>query len=86
MSDQQQLTTEQVADIAELTTRRYFDHYLKNVLPKQMETAIKIHDTDDQSHGGVERRFNKMQHLLIGFAAAGGLGAGTVLNQILPFI
>ena len=82
MSDS--LTTDQareVQQIAELETRRYFDHYLKDVWPIQQKAlrehthiCVETHDTAKEAHGGVERRFARLLWMLIGVATAGGVG------------
>jgi hypothetical protein len=62
---------------AELKVRRYFDHYLDNVLPKQLKQVVKAHDESSEAHGGIVPKFSKFKWLLVGFSlAAGGVGAG----------
>jgi hypothetical protein len=59
--------------IAELEVRRYFDHYLADVFPRQVTAirehthlSIEKHNGDRGAHGGAERKVNK---LLWGIAA-----------------
>ena len=77
------LTEDQVKDAAELKVRQYFDHYLEEVLPKQLEAAIKSHDTDPQAHGGVATEVKKAKWLLTGAAAVFGVGTGAGLRSLL---
>lgn len=79
----------QVQQIAELETRRYFDHYLTEVWPQQQKALrehthlmIEKHDDSDEAHGGVERRFNRTLWLAMGSALTGGMG-GAGLMQLL---
>lgn len=76
----------EVETIAELQVRRYFDQYLTEVFPKQVATLIRAHDTSVFAHGGVARRFSRAKYLLMGFCAAGGLGAGAGLRELLSFL
>lgn len=85
MSENNALSDAQVREvqqIAELETRRYFDHYLKDVLPRQLEALktyadgrIQNHDDAENAHGYVERRLNRFQWVMLGVSVAGG-GAG----------
>jgi hypothetical protein len=79
----------EVEQTAELTTRRYFDHYLENVWPKQAAELerqcnhnIQHHDEDPHAHGAVPRRFNRLMWIGVGIAAASGTG-GAGLAQVL---
>lgn len=79
------MTEEQVAqakDIAELKVRQYFDTYLGSTLPMQISQFINAHDKDPASHGGVEKRFNRMIWLMMGSAAAGGTAATGMMKLI----
>lgn len=78
--NQQQRT--EVAEIAELTVRRYFDHYLQDVFPKQM----RAHDVNVYAHGGIVRRFARFKYLLFGFAAAGGFVGGAGMGRLVDLL
>lgn len=93
---QEALTPSQVREvehIAELETRRYFDHYLKDVWPEQQralrehtDLMIQRHDDSDLSHGRAEARLNRLLWLVAGAAAAGtggGIGLSKVLTSVL---
>lgn len=77
---------QQIEDIAELQVRRYFDHFLTETLPSilkaerhHMHLTVEAHDAHDDSHGGVEQKFNRVVWMAMGFAAAGGgIGGGLV--------
>lgn len=83
----------EVQQIAELETRRFFEAYLRDVWPTQLaaiyeytRTQVKLHDDDDNAHGRVETRFNKMIWLMMGAVGCGGVGAGTALTTLLQTI
>lgn len=80
-------------EIAELEVRRFFDGYLRYVVPEQNKAlksfthvAIEAHDTDRAAHGGVERRVNRLFWLLIGGATVTGGGAGAMLSKLSSLI
>jgi len=82
----------QVRDLSELEVRRYFDHYLQNVVPKQMEEVkkarvimIQNHDADPEAHGAVEKKLNKMIFVIMGVAGAGG-GLGAVAAKLMEYL
>jgi len=79
----------EVQHIAELETRRYFDHYLNEVWPAQQKALrehthlmIEKHDADDRAHGGVEKKVHRIIWMILGAVAAGGLG-GAGLTRLL---
>lgn len=79
----------EVGQIAELRVRRYFDHYLKDVWPKQQaeierhtRKCVEAHDADKEAHGGTERKVTRFTWLLIGAAISGGAG-GAGLARVL---
>lgn len=77
---------QEAQDVSELTVRRYFDHYLTEVFPKQIKEAIRTHDQNVFSHGGIVRRFARFKYLLMGFAAAGGFGIGAGFDQLFKLL
>ena len=81
---------QQVEDVAELTTRRYFDHYLKNVWPQQAEELerqcqhrLQHHDGSAEAHGGVERKLNRLIWMGIGIALASGAGGAGIARVLM---
>lgn len=83
----------QIEDVAELKVRRYFDAYLTDTFPRQVEalrehTTLMVakHDDDENAHGSVERRFNRLLWLALGSAAAGGTGVGFSLKTLLSLL
>ena len=88
------LTENQVrhaTQIAELETRRYFDHYLATVFPQQQRALrehthlmIERHNESGEAHGGVEGRVSKVMWLAAG-AATFGAGGATGLSQLLAY-
>ena len=83
MTDHTPMTSEKARAIAELEVRRYFDHYLTNVFPRQLEAAIEKHDGDREAHGGVERRFMRVFWIGIGAALATGSGLGYIMYPLM---
>lgn len=71
---------QEVKDAAELEVRRYFDHYLENVFPNQVQQMLQAHNLSPDAHGGVERRFNKVAWMVAGLAMAGGGTAAGILK------
>jgi len=69
---------EAVDDRVELGVRRYFDHYLENVWPVQMQA----HNDDCTAHGGVAKKLLKLKWYIIGAVMAGG-GGGAALAKLL---
>jgi hypothetical protein len=78
-----EIQREEVGDVAELEVRRYFDHYLGNVFPGQVQQMVKAHDLDEASHGGVAKKVSRCLWLLLGAGVAGGFGAGFGLKNLL---
>ena len=82
----------EVQQIADLATRKYFDHYLTDVWPIQQQalreyilTNIAAHDLAKEAHGSVERRFSRLLWMLMGVAAAGGAG-GVGVTKLLSLV
>lgn len=80
----------EVNQIAELRVRKYFDHYLENVWPKQQaelekhcRKRIEAHDSDAEAHGGTERKVNRFTWLLIGAAVSGGAGGAGLVRVLM---
>lgn len=68
--------------VAEVVVGRYFDHYLEQVFPKQIEQIMSAHNDSTSAHGGVLEQFKKLKWSLMGVAAAGGIG-GVGLTKLL---
>jgi len=78
---------QQVELIAEVEVRRYFDHYLNEVFPKQQKAMrehthlmIEKHDSADDAHGGIELKFNRLFWVSAGLVLS-GVGAGSFLAK-----
>jgi len=79
----------EVDQVAELHVRRYFDHYLQTVVPKQeaaarehVDALIKQHDADDKAHGGVEVKVSRVIWGVTGVALAAGAGGATIAELV----
>lgn len=73
MNDDDRKQTEQ---LAELAVRRYFDHYLQNVLPVEMKEGrahthaqIAAHNQSPEAHGGVQDKVQKARWMAAGVIA-----------------
>lgn len=73
----------EVEALAELSVRRYFDHYLENIFPaqiarieKEVDLKIRVHNSSSHAHGRVERTVTRTVWLTLGAALAGASGAG----------
>lgn len=73
------LDQEQIAHtklIAKDEVREYFDHYQTDIFPTQLKIIISAHNTDDDAHGGVEKKVTRFIWMAMGVAiASGGTGA-----------
>lgn len=80
---------ESVQRIAELEVRRYFDYYLTNIWPQQVQelrdqitTSVTIHNDNRESHGGVESKVNRALWWVGGASAVVGLLGGALLSPL----
>lgn len=62
------MSPKDVDDRAELVVRRYFDHFLEDVMPK----IIEHHNRDRKAHGGAEKKINKLLWGIGGIIALAG--------------
>ena len=77
---------------ADKIVRRYFDHYLHNTFPEQLDRAIGAHNIDVGAHkeqitAAVKVQTLKLQ-LWVGaiIFMSGLLGGGVGVTKLLPFI
>jgi hypothetical protein len=77
---------ERIREIAELETRRYFDHYLESVFPEQVERFIDAHNECPEAHGGVEKKVNRTFWMLAGGVGVLSAGAGFGLKALIAAI
>lgn len=84
---------EDMKRIAELEVRRYFDHYLQNILPDQQKagrahthTMIERHDADVEAHDGVARKVNRMVWIGLGAGAVMGVGGFAGAKALLAIL
>lgn len=76
----------QVAEIAELTVRRYFDNYLNEVFPKQIAAVVEAHNAAADAHGGIRETFSKHKWLVMGFIAGGGIATGAGIERLFSIL
>ena len=67
---------QQVIDLARLQINEYFDHYLTNTFPQQLQTMFRAHNESVESHPDqferldkVEGRVNKATWMIAGVVA-----------------
>jgi len=72
--------------LSEITTRQYFDVYLRDVFPQQIEQAITAHDQSRDSHNQIAAKFDRLVWLMIGVSGACGTGVGLALQRVLPIL
>ena len=78
-----------IMDIAELQVNRYFDHYLTDIFPKQMDAIMGGHNQDAEAHEprfkplcAAKRRFERFQWMILGGAAVIGAVFGVVASHL----
>lgn len=86
---------EEVLTIAKLAVNEYFDHYLADVFPAQMDRMFMAHDLDVNAHRGqfqiaretdpTRRKLDRVLWLVLG-ATAAGAAAGTGLGKLLDLL
>lgn len=74
-----------IKEIVELGVRQYFDAYLNDVFPKQIEAMVQSHNASADAHGGIRGKFSKFKWLVLGFAAGSGAVAGVGVDRLLGF-
>ena len=72
--------------IADLAVERYFNHYLTEIFPDQLDRIIASHDCDNKAHGSIVRKVSKMKWLVIGAATVFLAGAGVSIPQLLRIL
>ena len=68
----------EVGDISELAVRRYFDHFLAEVLPQ----FFASHNSDCEAHSGAAKKLERFKWLLVGLSFGVGIGAGAGLTKL----
>jgi hypothetical protein len=79
---------QQVLDIAELQVNRYFDHYLSEVFPEQMDRLFKNHDDNVDAHPvqfktlyATKRRVDRVTWMFAGGAAVVSFAATMIASH-----
>jgi hypothetical protein len=79
-----------IMDIAEVQVNRYFDHYLSEVFPQQIERIMNAHNQDAEAHEPriaplvkAKRRVDRMIWMVLGGSAVIGC-VGTLIVEHLP--
>ena len=72
----------EVSDLSELAVRRYFDHFLEEVLPR----FFTSHDSDCEAHNGVAKKLERFKWLLVGLSFGVGVGGGIGLTKLVSLL
>ncbi len=77
--------------IAKVEIQDYFNHYLEEVFPEQLERSIVAHNLDTTAHKVQIREAIKMESLrlklwLMSLVFAGGFGGGIGLREIIKLL
>ncbi len=77
--------------IAEVTVRRFFAHYLEEVLPEQLEVIITAHNKDVTAHAvqikdAVKAESSRVRLWLYGIVLTGGVGGGVGIAKIVSLL
>jgi len=77
----------QVIDISRLQVHEYFDHYLTDVFPQQMDAIIEGHNQDAEAHEPrlsslvkTQQQFNRLKWVMVGGSAVVGIVSGILLR------
>jgi len=77
---------EDIAAMIELGVRKYFDHYLHDVFPQQVEAAVRAHDDASNAHGGHIASLLRTRWITYGFfvglGALGGFGVDRLFSLV----
>lgn len=81
-----------IVDISRLQIHEYFDHYLTDVFPKQIDEIMRAHNQDAEAHQPriaplyrTKRQVDRFTWLILGGAAVAGF-VGGILAPHLPAI
>ena len=74
--------------IAEIKVRRFFDHYLNVIFPKQLTAMITAHNLDVTAHSqqikeAVRTESLRTRLLMLGMIFIGGLGGGLGISKVI---
>jgi hypothetical protein len=79
---------QQIAELTELQVHRYFDHYLTDVFPKQMDRCFAAHNSDVDAHPEAfgtmrktKRRVDRVLWMIAGGSAVGGAIFGAAAGK-----
>lgn len=72
---------DRTVELIQLGIHEYFDHYLTDVFPKQMELYLGAHNSDSEAHQGAIKKINRGGWMVAGMSALiGFVGAlGTLV-------
>ena len=81
-ADERQVTT-----ISRLQVHEYFDHYLTDVFPQQMDAIIDGHNQDAEAHEPrlgplvkTQQQFNRLRWVVVGGGAVIGVVSGVIVR------
>ena len=76
--------------VAEVTVRRFFDHYLDEIFPEQLKRTIVAHNQDVTAHSeqikiAVKAESSRLKLWVLGLIFAGGIGGGVGIARAAAF-
>ncbi|MEM8737280.1 MAG: hypothetical protein AAGG38_02215 [Planctomycetota bacterium] len=77
-----QIARDEVKD--EVTS--FFNHYMLNIFPKQVDRIFESHNKDETAHGGLLRRFDRTRWALVGLAVGLSFAGGAGLTKLLTVL
>lgn len=78
-----------IVDVARLQVHEYFDHYLANVFPRQIDVILAGHNRDAEAHEPrfrplmrAKQRFDRLIWLVIGGSTVIGAVGGFIASHL----
>ena len=76
--------------VARVEVQDYFNHYLEEVFPEQLERSITAHNLDVTAHSvqiktAIKAESSRVRLWIVGLIFAGGFGGGVGVSKALAF-
>ncbi len=76
--------------IAKVEIQDYFNHYLEEVFPEQLERSITAHNLDVTAHSiqiktAIKAESARVRLWIVGLIFAGGLGGGVGVSKAIAY-
>lgn len=66
---------DRTVEMIQLGIHEYFDHYLTDVFPRQMDRCFDAHNSDSEAHKGAIQRVNRGGWMIAGMSALIGFAS-----------